>query len=463
MTLTATYNDDLARIQLVATGAPGTADYAVFERSTDQVTWTEVRGGQTVSLVSGGCTLDDYEFVPGVQNYYRVSYIDDGLLPSFIGAGTAVTGNNSSLAPAPPAGTAVGDLKLIYASIRNSGAGTVDLPTGGWVRVGGSGNVAVFGKLHASADTTPTVSFSGGVANADTLAQMAVFRDAELYPVGAQSQLNVSTQSIAGPTIVQEAGVYIQLGWKQDDMTSSTTPTFGTKIGDISSTAGDDASMCWFRFTLPRDNDGLTFNSWPITINGGTTAISRGLSLVFPVSANSGQDAASVTPDMNDVWLKNVLRPNLNRKVDPVGGIEISRKSRSGVFDIVGRTMPITVTDVRGSRQFDLRLFVGDYDERDGLDNTLATGDTMFLHVPDGGPSASAYVLVGDTSWSNLSQLYVLPLTEVAAPDGTLVGNTILWIDVIAEYPSWADLMADEPTWSDLVSQIAPGDSVIVP
>ncbi|MGV9364528.1 hypothetical protein [Amycolatopsis sp. NPDC003731] len=261
MTLTATYNDDLARVQLAVTGAPAAADYARFERTTDNITWTDVRGGQTVGLTGAACRLDDFEFVPGVTNFYRASYVDTGVIP------------------------------------------------------------------------------------ATTL----------------------------------------------------------------------------------------------------------------------GQDTANLTPSMVDVWLKNVLRPNLNQKVRPAGRISISRKSRSATFDIVGRTVPVAVTDVRGAREFQLQLLVDTWAERDVLDNVLGTGDVLQLHVPPGSPTTSAFVMVGDTTYDDATGLYTLPLTEVARPDGTLIGETILWLDVTAEYATWADVLAAEPTWSDLVSQIASGSSTIVP
>lgn len=68
MSLTATYNADLARVQLAATDA-FTANYIVLQRSTNNVLWTTVRGATHLS--PGSATADDYEFAPGVTNYYR--------------------------------------------------------------------------------------------------------------------------------------------------------------------------------------------------------------------------------------------------------------------------------------------------------------------------------------------------------------------------------------------------------
>jgi hypothetical protein len=68
MSLTATYNGDLARVGLAATDAY-TADHIVIQRSVNNVQWVTVRGASNLDPASA--TIDDYEFVPGVINYYR--------------------------------------------------------------------------------------------------------------------------------------------------------------------------------------------------------------------------------------------------------------------------------------------------------------------------------------------------------------------------------------------------------
>ncbi|HYF74143.1 MAG TPA: hypothetical protein VD864_15030, partial [Nocardioides sp.] len=124
-------------------------------------------------------------------------------LITYVGAGAAATGNNASVAPALPAGLAAGDLMLLHASIRNSGTGTVDTPTG-WTQLYGSGtNHAVFGRWWQSGDAAPTVSFTGGAAGADTIGQVAAIRGAApgslLEPAALESLLNASAQNVAYP------------------------------------------------------------------------------------------------------------------------------------------------------------------------------------------------------------------------------------------------------------------------
>lgn len=71
MTIALTYDSTLARVRIDSTPG-GTPAYATIERSINGLSWTVIRGGSGVALVSGDVAGDDYEFVPGVVNTYRV-------------------------------------------------------------------------------------------------------------------------------------------------------------------------------------------------------------------------------------------------------------------------------------------------------------------------------------------------------------------------------------------------------
>ena len=71
LAITAVYNPDLARVQLTGTGLePFTR--ASIQRSVDGIVWTTVRGGVSLIVSAGVVTLDDYEFVSAIANYYRL-------------------------------------------------------------------------------------------------------------------------------------------------------------------------------------------------------------------------------------------------------------------------------------------------------------------------------------------------------------------------------------------------------
>jgi hypothetical protein len=460
VTLTATYVDDLSRVRLSFASAPSTADYALIERSTDQVTWNTVRGGDTVTITAGAGHLDDYEFDPGVLNYYRVSYVDSGPI-TYVAKGTSATGNNTSLTPGMPAGVAAGDLLILAASIRND-TGTVMTPTG-WTRVNSLGNVALFARRYATGDTAPTVTFSGGVANADTLAQIAAFRNAYEVPHVVQSQLNASAQNINTPamTVTKNNTLNIFVAWKQDDWTSVTDVL--TEIQEIVSTAGDDAGMVW---NYQIQTTATSWSTGAYTVTGGAAAISRVLSQAFAPAPYVARDSTTITPSMDRVWLKNPRRPNLNTKVTVTDWGTISRPARAGIFDVISRTMPVAVTDVRGSRRYELTVTTSDLGGAEELDARLAQGDPVLLHVPQGAPFPGMYAVVGDVdidrhSKRTLRRFFKLPLTEVAAPPGTVYSQTATYADILAAYATYAAVVAAEPTYSDVLDYIAPAGDVI--
>lgn len=72
MALTATYQPDLARIDVAGDTLGASATYAVFDRTLNGITYTTVRGGTHVTVASAAAHVDDYEFPPGVAITYRV-------------------------------------------------------------------------------------------------------------------------------------------------------------------------------------------------------------------------------------------------------------------------------------------------------------------------------------------------------------------------------------------------------
>lgn len=198
--------------------------------------------------------------------------------PTFIAAGAAAHGNNASVVPGMPAGIVADDLLLLYAAIRNSGTGTVDTPTG-YTLLATNGNMSLFGKFYDGSETAPTVTFTGGVANASTSAQMCAFTGLSMeFVAGPTSQLNGAAQNIAYPALTTtENSVILWLGWKQDDWTSVDTLGGVNEIGDPSTTLGDDQGIVWDYGILGP----IAIGAGSFTVNGGAVAISRGTILAL--------------------------------------------------------------------------------------------------------------------------------------------------------------------------------------
>jgi hypothetical protein len=189
--------------------------------------------------------------------------------------GAAATGNNATVNPALPAGLVEGQTMLMLASIRNSGTGTVNTPTG-WQPLAASGNLALFGRVAGSSESVPAVSFTGGVANADTIAQIASFNNLPLNVVTSNTQLNASAANVAYPalTITVANGVVVYAGWKQDDSTGWAAVAGTAELGEANPTAGDDASQAW---DWVAQTTATNVSAGSFTVSGGGSAISRGM------------------------------------------------------------------------------------------------------------------------------------------------------------------------------------------
>lgn len=474
MTLTATYVDDIGRVRLAFSGYSADADYATVERSTDGITWAPVRGGGTVPVTAGAGNLDDYEFVAGVSNTYRVTAIDSAP-QQWMGSGGPVSGNNTGLTPACSGATLIGDLVLLYATIRNSGAGAPATPSG-WTLLVDMGNAKVFGRYAtANGSVGQAVTFTGGVVNADTTAQMTTFRNTSMTLAGTPAiQTNASAQNIAYPGSTPSlAGTYaVVWGWKQDDWTGAPTISgWDSEAGNAPVTAGDDAGHVWW----VRKKTSVSMQpagSW--TVTGGASAISKAAMAFFPPRAFTDQETASVTPSLtaslkdDQAWLKNPSRPGLNSKILITEISEIQRKSRTGRFDVLGRTLPVAITDVASSRELEIKILVTGNAEALDMDNRLSTGEPMFLQprtVTDDIPTI--YFVAGDVTRTRLAKAstaieFTIPMIEVAAPGSTVAGATYVWSDVVATYATWTTTIAGSTSWSQLTDKVS-NSVVIVP
>ena len=466
MTVTLTYDDTLARIAITATGLAA-ADVALVERSTDQAFWTTVRGASAWAVTAGAFsrTLYDYEFTPGVANYYRVRGVETGAI-TFVGAGTAASGNNASVVPTLPAGLVEGDAMFCAASIRNSGTGTVNVPAG-WSLVRQFGNVSILGRRYVSGDGNPTITFAGGAANADTLARIEAWRRASIVATTGVDLLNASAQDVAYPalTVPDDDMLLIEAIWKQDDFTGTPSGRSGfTSGGNWQGTAGDDAGMAMYYQIQTTATD---LSSGTHSVTGGGAAISRSVTIAVPHADYLNEQTANVTPTLTQPWLKSVYRPFLNMPIDVGKRGDATRPARVGVFDVEGSQTPIAITDVRGSKGFELRLRTGTDEDTAKMSSLLDSGDVLLLQVPPGSRLPSGYLAVGDVGEHYLGprsepQHWILPCRNVAAPTADITGVTATWAEIKAAFATWAALKAFFPTWRDVLDYVADPEDLVV-
>lgn len=473
MAISLTYDDTYSRVRIDADSLGADADHATVERSTDQIRWTTVRGGAAVTVTAGAfdLPLDDYEFDTEATNYYRVRGVDDDAI-SYIASGNASfdanAGGVSTVSPVLPAGMQDGDLMVLHATIRNSGTGTVNTPTG-WTLLLTNGNQSLFGRYYVSGDAAPTVSFTGGVANATIGGKIHGFRNADLATFVGVGQLNALAQDIPVPGLAMPVdGMLLLIAtWRQNSWIARSPLAGFTEIGDSVSTLGDDASMGMDMVVQTTATDWAATTQ---TILSGLPAISRAIAYAFQPKAYITSQEDSIYVAVTATWLKSLARPFLNRTVQVIHrpDITVTRPARTGIFEIVDRSVPIAISTVRGSRRWTMYVRTTTADDAEAMNLLLASGDTLLVQAPSSCAIETGYVSVGDVATTRhplrpQKRLYTMPLTEVAAPGPDVVGSLGTWQTVLNTYATWADVLAANLTWADLLELIGDPSEVIVP
>lgn len=166
--------------------------------------------------------------------------------------------------------------------------------------------------------------------------------------------------------------------------------------------------------------------------------------------------ASPVLDDPGQVWLKSPGIPALNSRVTMAAPVAWARKARAGVYEIVGRSTPVVVTDRRASREGTLSMHVWDNDSHEALNALLDSGlPALVQAMPGHGLPGNLYVHLGDASSEPLSWSAAVPgwrwsvsVREIDRPSGGLEGSArYTWEDVMSAYETWTDVADEHPTW----------------
>jgi hypothetical protein len=245
---------------------------------------------------------------------------------------------------------------------------------------------------------------------------------------------------------------------------------------------GATATRCVFwRTTNGFVNYDTVRGGWPVEVTAQNASIDDyewepGVATTYRVQSYTDADLTAVqtydvviTQDLTEVWLKVPAAPFLNQPVNVADRSEVTRRSRRGLFDIVGRSLPVMVGDVASSISYTLMLQTATAAEERDLDYLFASGEVVFLQLPSTVEyMPGGYFSVGDTSRLPVSKVsamrtWSIPLTEVAAPGSDVVGSAYTWTSVLADYATWTTLAADNATWADLLERTGTPSDVIVP
>lgn len=129
---------------------------------------------------------------------------------------------------------------------------------------------------------------------------------------------------------------------------------------------------------------------------------------------------AAVSWDGTDWWLKAPLDPSKNVKVYLDSLAEENRAARQGIFQPIGATDPLVVSDTRGPKTGSLTIRVDTDEEKDALDALIELAQPVLLQGVPGQHWDDKYVVLGD--WQ-----------RVRAPDKSFVEATL-------ETTSWTEV-----------------------
>jgi hypothetical protein len=462
VSITATYVAASAKVTVAVTSAPANASTVLLERSTDQVLWAAVRGTTpSVVLASGAYSVDDYEFSDAVPNYYRATYFDT-TTAALVGTPAAATvttsaGSSASSTPTMPTGLALGDTVLVALACTNQ-AGTVPAAPTGWTALAAAtpNCLALYAADWTAALTMPAFTVIGIASGDKVITKAFSYRNVAPTAANVQVAVNAAAANIAFPAFTSLGG----LNSGPLVLYQGSTHTSVSPVANYDDHATGYALMVYA--IAP-----ATYPAGSVAVTGGSSAVSAVIQANLMARTFVSQEtSATVTPALTQVWVKNPIRPYLNRVVTVVRADDVVHKTRTGTFTVLGRTMPIAVSDLAAGRTTALTLRTTDRSTADDLESCLTTGDTQYLHSPKGSVSPTGYFTIGDLTKQRPSdthpiRYFVLPLTEVAQPSLTLAAVQSTWQTVINSYATWQALITAKATWSAVLQLVGTPIDVI--
>jgi hypothetical protein len=176
----------------------------------------------------------------------------------------------------------------------------------------------------------------------------------------------------------------------------------------------------------------------------------------------------TITPTLTAVWLKSIRRPFLNMpfaQAEIIG--DINRNGREGIFNVIGRSLPIAVSDLRQSREYPFRCVTRTKAEAGMLDLLSLSGDVLYIHAPASWPIQSAYVVARSAQQSlRIPEewcVWTFDMREVAAPGSDVIGSTSSYQTVLNDHIDYDDMLFVHATYNDVLLLLADSSEVIVP
>ena len=131
------------------------------------------------------------------------------------------------------------------------------------------------------------------------------------------------------------------------------------------------------------------------------------------------------------------------------------------MYQIVGRSRPVVVSEVRASRTGVLQIHIWRADDHEAFNALMDSGQTiLFQAAPGHGLDGNLYLSIDDVAWEPESwdatvpeYLWSLGVTEVDRPAGGIQGSAgRTWQDVLDNYQTWHEVLDAYGSWADVLT-----------
>jgi hypothetical protein len=476
MTIAAMMDTPNSRVQLAITGVPTLNNLPVYvERQISGGAWTFVRNGAPNIPNATSFNLNDYEFVPNVVNTYRAR--TDSLYDTFVRTSTSTWGTSDSGDPYTSTGGTSTDFNVA------AGTGKHTQSTQNAVRASVA-TVSVDNESFADVGVSAAVigaSLWGGLITRYQNSNNYYWAQLE-FAVGGALKLTLNKLLAGVQTVLGTAtiGAYVVGNYYRIHLKVVGTSLFCTAWDNTAGSEPNAWTLTVSDSSLSPGNQVGAF-SFAGTGNTNTTATVNFQSyhvadLSAPSPTFSSLGTTTITPAQAVPYLKFPLRPFLNQQVTLCNWQDETRTERGAVFQVLGRSLPVAVTELRESRTFTALLVAQDSAAVDALILAFSFGDIAFIQTP--GPAlycglmrrsfpASGYFFVGGIVISRPldgSPTYTvsIPLTEVSAPDYSILGSGATWAGIEAAFSSWTAVEAQFASWNAVLQYVSSASQEIV-
>ena len=468
VTLSAEYLSDLGRVRLTAGDLVANVSY-ILQRSTDaDPDWVDVRGGGNVAT-TGVTVVDDYEYIPNVENHYRL------IAPVFYDSFNRTTVSAATWGTADTGQSYVNHATDAGATARvDNGVGIIEdlTPSGNIIEQRAATDasavdaVATWSAVQPDPALDVQTNYNIGLRSAD---------QNNYYECQLLFESEADSRDVRIQLAKRVAGVFtgltstLRVGeWTANIPWYAMFRVFGSSLMCKAWPTGADEPRDWQLFATDTDlvagsglyirarkASGAAYEQWygPIEVRAIPDAVAA---------------STSIIPVQTEVWLKSVAYPLFNWEIECTDWDALTYDSRVGLYDIKGRHEILAITDVGSSGSFGLTFVTRSAVANRSVLALLTYGGVLLLQppgdvdedcpttyegIPDGyvvpTTSVRPHSMRGQPLW-----VWQVSFTQVAAMDtADILPTTITWQmlwALIGDGGTWEDVWEQWDTWQEL-------------